>query len=97
MWVIPNSPKYGVEWGVVAIESSVRKYCLKDNVRLSKLMLSFLSLLLVCHLVNIYLQAYTITDCLTLRHRKRDRVGPIGWRNSMPTIKSARGPLYLQK
>ena len=42
MWVIPNSPKYGVEWGVVAIESSVRKYCLKDNVRLSKLMLRFL-------------------------------------------------------
>ena len=42
MWVIPNSPKYGVEWGVVAIESSVRKYCLKVNVRLSKLMLRFL-------------------------------------------------------
>ena len=64
MWVIPNSPKYGVEWGVVAIESSVRKYCLKDNVRLSKLMLRFLVVIASsCHLVNIHLQAYTITDC----------------------------------
>jgi len=47
MWVISNSPKYGVELGVVAIQSGVRNYCFKDNVRLSKTLKLILSFLVV--------------------------------------------------